>query len=63
MLLNIESRTLAFQKKLCYYVIRSSLKMMQNAFYFILKTLSVLKIFKFLSPLFGHAEKTAWLER
>ena len=36
---------------------------MKNAFYFILKALFVLKIFKFLSWLFGHAEKTAWLER
>ena len=29
----------------------------------ILKALFVLKIFKFLSWLFGHVEKTAWLER
>ena len=37
---------------------------MKNAFYFILKGLFVHKIFKFLSWLFGHAEKkTAWLER
>ena len=41
----------------------SPLKMMKNAFYFILKTLFVLEIFKFLSWLFNHAEKTAWLER
>ena len=32
-------------------------KMMKNAFYFTLKALFVLKIFKFLSWLFGHAEK------
>ena len=38
-------------------------KVMKNAFYFILKALSVLKIFKFLSWLFGHVGKTAWLER
>ena len=38
-------------------------KIMKNAFYFILKALFVLKIFKFLSWLFGHVEKTAWLER
>ena len=38
-------------------------KMMKNAFYFILKAFFVLKIFKFLSWLFGHVEKTAWLER
>ena len=36
---------------------------MKNAFYFILKALSVLKIFNFLSWLFGHVGKTAWLER
>ena len=37
-------------------------KMMKNA-YFILKAICVLKIFKFLSWIFGHAEKTTWLER
>ena len=31
--------------------------MMKNAFYFILKALFVLKIFKFLYSLFGHVEK------
>ena len=31
--------------------------MMKNAFYFILKALFVIKIFKFLSWLFGHVEK------
>ena len=36
--------------------------MMKNVFYFILKALFVLKIFKFLSWLFGHVEETAWLE-
>ena len=35
----------------------SLLKMMKSAFYFILKALSVLKIFNFLSWLFGHAKK------
>ena len=30
---------------------------MKNAFYFILKSLFVLKIFKFLSWLFGHVKK------
>ena len=35
---------------------------MKNAFYFILKAFFVLKIFKFLSWLPGHAEKGAWLE-
>ena len=38
-------------------------KMMKNAFYFLLKALFVLKIFKFLSWLFGQIEKTAWLEK
>ena len=41
----------------------SPLKMMNKAFYFILKALFVLKICKFLSWLFGHVGKTAWLER
>ena len=36
---------------------------MKNAFYFILKALFVLKIFKILSQLLGHVGKTAWLER
>ena len=35
----------------------SSSKMMKNAFYFILKTIFVLNIFKFLSWIFGHVEK------
>ena len=30
---------------------------MENYFYFIFKALFILKIFKFLSRLFGHAEK------
>ena len=33
--------------------------LMKNAFYFILKALFVLKIFKFLTGLFGHVKKTA----
>ena len=50
---------------------KSPLKMLKNAFYFTSKALSVLKIFKFLSLLFGHVAKrlgkkdkdnfTAWL--
>ena len=36
---------------------------MENASYLILKVPFVLKIFKFLYWLFGHVEKTAWLER
>ena len=38
-------------------VTESPLKMMKNAFYFILKALFILKIFQFLSWLFGHIEK------
>ena len=36
---------------------------MKNAFYFIIKALSILKIFKFLSRHFVHLWKTAWLKR
>ena len=55
---------LSSSKKICVIcLIESPLKMMKNAFYFTLKALFVLKIFKFLSQLFGHAEKTACLER
>ena len=39
------------------------LKMMKNTFYFVLKALVILKIFKFMYWLFGHVEKTGWLER
>ena len=47
-------------KKICFIcLIKSPLKMMENAFYFILKAFFVLKIFKFLSRLFGHVRKTA----
>ena len=35
----------------------SPLKMMENAFYFVLKALFVLKKFKFLSRFFGHVGK------
>ena len=51
-------------KKFCFICFNeSSLKLIKNAFYFILTALFVLKIFKFLSRLFGHVGKTAWLER
>ena len=43
--------------------IEGPLKIMKNTFYFILKALFVLKIFKPFSWLFGHVEKTTWLER
>ena len=46
-------------KKKCFICFnKSPLKMMKNAFYFILKAL-----FKLLSLLFGHVEKKTWLER
>ena len=51
-------------KKICAICfIWNPLKIMNNAFYFILKAFFVLKILKFLSWLFGYIEKTAWLER
>ena len=37
--------------------------MTENAFYFTVKALFVFKLFKFLSRLFGHVEKTARVER
>ena len=37
------------------------LKMMKNAVYFTLKALFVFKIFKLLSGLFSHLERTVWL--
>ena len=49
-----QSQTLTFQKKTVICFIQSSLKMTKNAFYFVLKTLFGLMIFKFLSSLFGH---------
>ena len=44
-------------------LIESPLEVMKNALYFILKALFVLKIFTFLSWIFSHLGKTAWLER
>ena len=47
-----------------YYLLQlQPFKNDENAFYFILKAIFVLKIFRFLSWLLGHVEKTAWLER
>ena len=49
--------------KKCYICFNESpLKMTKNVFYFILKALFVLKIFKFLCLLFVLEEETAWLE-
>ena len=51
-------------KKDLYYLLHwKPFKMMKNTFYFIIKGLFLLKTFKFLSWLFGHVGKTAWLER
>ena len=55
---------LSTSKKNCVICfIESPLKVIKNAFYFILKALFVLKVFKFLSWLFGHGGKTAGSER
>ena len=45
-----------------YCLNESPLKMTENAFYFTLKAFFVLKVFKYLSWLFGHVEKMDWLE-
>ena len=45
-------------QKFCFISFNDSpSKMLKNAFYFILKALFVLKIFKFLSCVFAHVEK------
>ena len=41
---------------------KNVLKLKKKAFYFISKTFFVLKISKFASWVFGHVEKTTWLE-
>ena len=47
-------------KKNCFICLNENpLKMVKNDFYFVLKAPSVLKIFRFLSWLLGHLEKTA----
>ena len=53
------------KKKICFICFKDSpLKMMKNAFYFILKALLVLKIFiNFCFDSFGNVDKTASLER
>ena len=54
---------LSHSKKICVIcLIESPLKITKNAFYFNLKSLFVLKIFKFLSQIFGHVGKTAGFE-
>ena len=59
----LKVRLLSSKKKYVIFLIESPLKMMKNAFYFILKALFVLTIFKFLSQLFAHVGKISWLER
>ena len=49
-------------KKNFYCLNESPLKMTENAFYFTIKAFFVLKVFKYLSWLFGHVEKMDWLE-
>ena len=50
------------KKNLCYLLHWKPFKNDEKYFYFILKAFFVLQIFKFLSWLFGHVGKTAWLE-
>ena len=52
----------AYSKVRDFFITESPLKMIKNAFCFTLKSLFVCKIFKFLSWVFGHVEKTVWLE-
>ena len=49
--------------KLLYLLQWNPFKNDENCFCFTLKDIFVLKIFKFLSWLYGHVEKTTWLER
>ena len=55
---------LSSSKNICIIcMIKNPLKVMKKACYFILKALFVLKIFMFLSRLFGHVGEMAGLER
>ena len=56
---NVKAGLSPSKKNFVICFIESPLKIIKNAFCFILKALFVLKIFKFLSLLFGHIEKTA----
>ena len=47
----------------CYLQYENPSKMMKNTFYFTLKALFVLKIFKFFVMVFWSCIKTAWLDR
>ena len=55
--LKVGIRKKSFRKICGICVIESPLKMMKNVFYFIVKALFVLKIFKFFSRHFGHIGK------
>ena len=51
-------------KKNCFvFFDKTLLRLVKNSFYFILKALFFLQIFRFLSWRFVHVETTAWLER
>ena len=59
-----ESRTLTFQKNLWHLLHWNPFKNDKKGFLFHLSSaLFVLKIFEFLSWLYGHVEKATWLER
>ena len=58
-LLDKEKSESQLPKKIVLFGNESPLKMLKNTFYSILKALFVFKIFKLLSSLFGHVEKTA----
>ena len=58
----IKVELLPSKKRFVISLIESPLKMMENAFYFILKAFFILKIIKFLSRLFSQVGKTAYFE-
>ena len=58
-ILNLNSDSHLLKKIIFTCFNQSPLKVMENAFYFMLKALLVLKIFKFLSWDFGHVKETA----
>ena len=60
---NVKVRLLPFKKNCVISLTESPLKMMKNAFYFIVKAYFIQKIFKILSQLLGYVGKMAWLER
>ena len=53
----LESDSHLLKKFVLFASFESPLEMMSNTLYFILKSFFVLKIFKFLSLLFGHVGK------